>query len=446
MKLHEYFAGLLTDSVNINAARLEQLAEHEKALTRWLREDPQFGAIMEGFSRQGSWAHRTIIRPLPGQEFDADLLIQMERQQSWSDDPQRYLEALHETMLRSPRYRDRVELKSRCVRVRYAGDCHVDLVPFVHVPFWLYEQQFIVNRKANEFERVNPAEFAAWVRGKDRLASGHLRTSLRLLKFMRDYKGTFDVPSVILTVVVGSRVNWGSAIIDRYSDLPTAFRSLVTGTDRWLQAQSCVPVIKDPSCPAADFSHRLDEASFRKFHDRFHGYADAVRTAYKEADRQESVRLWRGVFGDAFAPAGSRTRLGVLRIMGTAAGPFPAGQPDLIVQQPLARPRQDRVPDRHRPVPFAGVVEAQFVSRVDMRQRAGAGADLQDRVADPDSWPCARLVADLDGVGAGLPGWLQRDHADQPTPVEADPRAGNGPAYQARLLRHGELTAQRESP
>src|ERR1700722_19566348 len=150
MKLHGYFDGLFTDSVNLNPTRLDQLAAHEMALRSWLRDDPGFGPVIEGLSRQGSWANRTIIKPMSGAEFDADLLVRMARQRSWSKDPARYLEALHEAMPRSPRHWDKVELKTRCVRVTYAGDCHVDLVPYVHVPLYgIYDQQFIVNRKVN---------------------------------------------------------------------------------------------------------------------------------------------------------------------------------------------------------------------------------------------------------------------------------------------------------
>jgi hypothetical protein len=179
----------------------------------------------------------------------------------------------------------------------------------VHIPLYgLYDQQFIVNRRANEFERVNPEGFVDWVRRKDRIAQGHLRTTLRLLKYLRDYKGTFDVPSVILTVVVGSRASEVFAFFERYCDLPTAFRSLVAGTDRWLQAQAGVPLVKDPSCPVVNFGHRLDEARFCKFRDQFHGYADAVRAAYKEKDREQSIELWRGIFGSTFKPAGSAGR------------------------------------------------------------------------------------------------------------------------------------------
>ena len=307
MKMHEYFSGMLENSVNLNRDRLDQLAGHEKALTGWLGRDAWFAPLLEGVSRQGSWAHRTIIRPQPGCEFDADLLVQIKRQGSWSENPSQYPEALYEAMLRSPRYRDKVELKNRCVRVMYAGDCHVDLVPYMRVPgLGLWDRAYIVNRKVNEFERVNPDGFAAWVRKKDGVAGGHLRTSLRLLKYMRDYKGTFDVPSVILTVVVGSRVNGLNAFFERYEDLPTAFHSLVSGTDGWLQDRWGVPRVEDPSCPSVSFGHRLDKASFSRFRDQFHGYAGAVREAYKSKDRQDSIELWRKVFGNAFTPARGR--------------------------------------------------------------------------------------------------------------------------------------------
>jgi Second Messenger Oligonucleotide or Dinucleotide Synthetase domain len=226
VKLHEYFAGLLDGAVNINADRLRQLDEHVAAIKECLRDDDDLSPVLRSFLPQGSWAQRTIIRPLPGQEFDADFLVDMKRQRQWADDPKRYLLAVYGVLRRSSRYRSRVELKTRCVRVTYANDCHVDLVPYVHVPGW-FEHHFIVNRTANQFEDVNPAGFAEWMRGQDRIARGNLRKTIRLLKYLRDYKQTFSVPSVILTVVVGGRVNrWLSRLWDVYADLPSTFTRL----------------------------------------------------------------------------------------------------------------------------------------------------------------------------------------------------------------------------
>src|SRR6266545_4786948 len=139
VKLHERFVALLDGTVNINPNRLRQLDKHEAALTDCLRGDSESGSLVRRLIRQGSWAHRTIIKPLPGKGFDADLLVQMKRQHGWSSDPQRYLVAVYEALKRNSRYRDRIELKTRCIRVVYADRCHVDLVPYVHIGGWFEE-------------------------------------------------------------------------------------------------------------------------------------------------------------------------------------------------------------------------------------------------------------------------------------------------------------------
>jgi hypothetical protein len=303
MKHHDHFSGLLQRAVNINPDRLQQLTNHEQALTAMLRNDAKFGPMVEGFSRQGSWAHRTIIRPLAGQEFDADLLVQMRQRREWSNSPRLYADALYDAVQRSRYHRDKAVLKTRCVRVSYANDCHVDLVPYVHLRILgLYNGHVIVNRQRNAFEEVNPDGFANWVRAKDRIANGHLRTTLRLLKYMRDYKGTFQVPSAVLTVIVGTQVDrvmswWW----DGYKDLPTAFATLVSSTDQWLQDRKSVPQIPDPTCPGASFGHRLTATSYLEFRGKFHVYADTVQTAYDTRDPEHSAELWRRLFGDAFA-------------------------------------------------------------------------------------------------------------------------------------------------
>jgi Second Messenger Oligonucleotide or Dinucleotide Synthetase domain len=302
VKLHDYFTGLLNGAVNINADRLRQLDDHVSAIKDCFREEKELSRMIRGFVPQGSWAQRTIIRPLPGQEFDADLLVDMKPQRGWANDPRRYLQAVHDALRVSARYRSRAVLKTRCVRVVYANDCHVDLVPYVHTSGW-FERHQIVNRAAARFEEVNPGGFTEWMRGRDRLAAGNLRKTIRLLKYLRDYKQTFTVPSVILTVIVGSRVSWWrSQLMDGYADLPTAFTRLVTDTDRWLQDRPDLPRISDPSCPQARFDHRLTPRGYANFRDRFHGYAEGIRAAYEAEDRDESVTQWRRVFGDGFAP------------------------------------------------------------------------------------------------------------------------------------------------
>ena len=67
------FADFLRDHVNLNQGRIEELDQHVKAVTSYLRNN------LAGFRRveyQGSRALGTIIRPVKDRhEFDADLLV-----------------------------------------------------------------------------------------------------------------------------------------------------------------------------------------------------------------------------------------------------------------------------------------------------------------------------------------------------------------------------------
>jgi hypothetical protein len=226
----------------------------------------------------------------------------MKRQPQWGDDPKQYLLAVYASLRASSRYRSRAEIKTRCVRVTYANDCHVDLVPHVRIPGW-FEQSFIVNRIDNLFEPVDPDGFTSWMLRKDKLATGNLRKTIRLLKYLRDYQQTFTVPSVILTVLVGERVSWWrSQLLDGYSDLPTAFTRLVTDTDRWLQERPKLPEIADPSCPDARFDHRLSQRGYENFRHQFNSYAGKIASAFEASSHNGSIALWREVFGDAFTP------------------------------------------------------------------------------------------------------------------------------------------------
>lgn len=84
------------------------------------------------------------------------------------------------------------------MRIDYADDCHVDVVPHLVLDDG---RQVIVNSKENAFDETNPEGYTAWMKEKDALAGGHLRKVIRLVKYLRDSKDTFRIPSVILTAL-----------------------------------------------------------------------------------------------------------------------------------------------------------------------------------------------------------------------------------------------------
>lgn len=297
MKFDQQFRTFLGDVVNLNTTRLDQLATHVKAITGTLEASNEVGAHVTGTHRQGSWAHGTIIRPHNDREFDADFMVELAEQEDW--EPKDYLLKVRAALKASSTYQDKVSLKNRCVRVQYAGDHHVDVVPYVAgaVGGW------IVNRQDNEFEGTNPAGFTDWYAERNALTNGHLKRVIRLVKYLRDIKGTFSVKSVILTTLLGERVSTWEASTGGYGDLPTALSTLMDDLASYLeQHPTSPPSILDPSDSNGlrTFDHRWDTATYPNLVEQVRYYADKIAQALDEQDRAKSMALWREVFGDAF--------------------------------------------------------------------------------------------------------------------------------------------------
>lgn len=312
MKLVKRFNNFLDTSVNINDDRLKTLDDRVQAIDSFLSGAPVIGDIFIETVPQGSLAHRTIIKPLPGHEFDADILLHVEPQSDWV--AKDYIEELYKAFRTSGIYKDRVTRKSRCVRVQYAGDCHVDVVPFIERSEGSY---YITNRNEGDeglYEQTDPLAYNEWLDMQSKITKGNLIKAIRLMKWLRDYKVTFTCRSVILNILLAERVNNVHLVQDAnyYSDVPTTLVHLLEDLVEYLEPHATMPLIADPACPGVDYNHRWDEAQYLNFRSKIEFYAQCARAAYDEADLNQSIKLWQDLFGTGFGdlPTKSLAALG----------------------------------------------------------------------------------------------------------------------------------------
>lgn len=209
--------------------------------------------------------------------------------------PKDYIPAVYKALNGSSTYAGKVSRKSRCVRVQYAGQCHVDVVPFLRGTVG----GRITNRGDNAFESTDPEGFTRWYADKNAVTNGNLKRVIRLLKYLRDIKGTFTLKSVLLTTLLGGQVDPGQP--DSYGDVPTTLKILVNSLADYLDLHpETPPSVTDPSGMGRTFDHRWDPATYPNLVTRIRSYADKIAAAYEEQDRVTSMTLWREVFGDAF--------------------------------------------------------------------------------------------------------------------------------------------------
>ena len=288
MKHEQYFGEFLGSLVNLNQTRLDRLGEHVSAISGYLANNLTGHQTVE---RQGSYALATIIKPVrDGQEYDADLLLQMENEPGQG--AAGYIRDVYECLREHTHYRKIAHQKTRCVMLDYAGDVHLDIVPCISVS----GTQYICNRETGDFEPTDGTGYRDWFNDKNRETSGNLKRVTRLLKYMRDHKGNFTAPSVLLTTLIGNTVGGTGA----FGSVPDALHTVMGRIDSFLQTNPRMPVIANPALPDEDFNRKWDQRKYAHFRDMFHTYALKVDDAYAEQHHNESVRKWRAVFGDDF--------------------------------------------------------------------------------------------------------------------------------------------------
>lgn len=298
MKLHEHFKAFLENHVNLNATRIDQLETSVSAIEQAVR-DALWGPTIISFGAQGSWAHGTIVKPLSGKEFDADLLVFVKHKDGWT--AKDYIDNLYSALEQHGTYKDKVRRYSHCVTIEYAGERRVDIAPCVKNR--LYDGQFeVCNRNTNEFEASAPIAYTLWVVGRNSIAGGNdLKKVTRLLKYLRDIKGNFTCPSFLFTTLLGSRVYDTDKNSNSFADLTTTLKTLVGRLDDWLQARPDVPVVRNPVLFSEDQSQAWTQTQYSNFRDKINLYRGWIDDAYDEADRDESIGKWQRVFGEEFA-------------------------------------------------------------------------------------------------------------------------------------------------
>lgn len=303
MKLVEHFGNFLNNTVNLNQTRIDTLEARVEVVKDFIRGS-DYRAVVRGFSAQGSWAHKTIIKPQgENDEFDADLVVYVNESEAAS--PKDYILDLRRIFKSSGRYSSLVGMKKRCVTINYAGDFHLDVVPIVvKIDIWGNISFLVCNRSEDIFEATDGDGFASWWSGQNAITTkNNLIKAARLIKYLRDTKNTFSAKSVLLTTLIGSQIVPADRLYAAtyFTDVPTTLKTVINRLDDWLQARATLPRIENPSLPGESFTRNWTEGQYQNFRNRINQYRKWIDDAYLEAERDASIRKWRRLFGDDFA-------------------------------------------------------------------------------------------------------------------------------------------------
>lgn len=297
MKLTNYFKSFLENEVNLNPSRITTLDDRTETITTLLSESDKFKEKFIDVIPQGSYAHKTIIKPVKAtHEFDADILLYIQEFSDW--EAKDYVQELYQFFRDNSTYRDKVGRKTRCVTIQYANDFHIDIVPFLE----RHNEKYVTNRHENIFELTDPEKYTEWLDERNRITKHHFVKVIRLLKYIRDYKQTFAIKSIILNTLLGEQVNDAALLEDEncYSDVPTTLYTVMRKLKTYVQNNEEMPTIADPGETGENFGDRWHQDGWAVFRSKMIYYSDKVTEAYEETDKEKSLKKWQEIFGDCF--------------------------------------------------------------------------------------------------------------------------------------------------
>lgn len=285
MKLVEYFKQFI-GSISLNPTRVARI---DSALSQWetlLKNDEKLEKLFVGFHLQGSYAINTGIKPKGGDEFDVDtvLILALEDDQS----AKATIDQLDERA-RSHEGYDIIK-KDRCVRINYAGDFHLDIVPAKPTSG---EQVYIPDRTEDEWIESNPIGFTSWCKVK----GSQFARVVKMLKRWRDtHVGASSAPkSILLTTLAGHHFR---ACASDAESLVLTLEEMVAHLDDYLVDGE--PQVDNPSLPGENLARDWSRAGFDVFKKKLTKFAEGARDALDEGDKDKSIEKWCDVLGDEF--------------------------------------------------------------------------------------------------------------------------------------------------
>ncbi len=286
------FRLFLRDEVNPNMERVSRIRSGIHGVKNHLRRE------LDGFQkidRQGSLSLDTLIKPVHEEdEYDADVQIVMNPQDGWQ--PRDYLGAVHEALAKNPNYRDKLELGTRCVTIRFANNFSMDVVPRITRG----DTHKVCNGVDNRFEETDGKHYHNWFHEKSRVTNVNLKRAVRLLKYLRDRESNYIAKSIMLTTLAANAIQTDDRGQDSVRSVASTLTTVLTRMDSYLQRQQRKPKVRNPVLGSETFDRHWDDAQFEILKESINRYAGIASDALACPSIRDSIVRWRRLFGSGF--------------------------------------------------------------------------------------------------------------------------------------------------
>ncbi len=155
------------EELQLSASRYAEAVARYEAVCRWLDAE---GSLIAPYAAtiypQGSMRIGTTVKPLGREEFDLDFVCEFRISASQFKSPLDLLRLVAQRLSEHDVYRRQLEVKNRCVRLNYANEFHMDILPACPDTESGSNCIVVPDRKSQVWKPSNPRGYAEWFEGR----------------------------------------------------------------------------------------------------------------------------------------------------------------------------------------------------------------------------------------------------------------------------------------
>lgn len=281
------YLNAIGETLQLSESAYNLARQRYHAVADWLNAE---GSSLDRFDpqifSQGSFRIRTTVKPIGESEYDIDLVCVVDATPSDFPEPVALHNLIEERLKEHGTYRDMIERKRRCIRLNYANEFHMDILPACPNPsnaeFHGESCLLVPDRDLKDWKDSNPKGFARWFEFREEQAvisfgekaaepvpeqqayedKTALNRGVQLIKRHRDFilsdLAEHERPiSVVLTTLAARTYTGTGSVIDALERIALGIAGQVS------EAESLGSrlVVKNPTNENEDLSERWDDAA-----------------------------------------------------------------------------------------------------------------------------------------------------------------------------------------
>lgn len=263
----------ICEKLQINSTQQKLAEDRYINIGKFLASDEVLSPAKPVIYPQGSLRIGTTVKPLSGQEYDLDLVCELSINHE-RHDPVAILNVIETRLKANKVYLPLIERLNRCIRLNYANEFHLDILPAcpdfgknngaVKVP----------DRKAQEWKDSNPKGYAGWFDQRSMTYKKYLekvveplpsqepaeskpplKRVVQLMKRFRDIAFQNDIDaapiSIILTTLAASFYKGENSVNNALANILIMIKMAIETNHKRL-------IILNPTNSDEDFSEKWD--------------------------------------------------------------------------------------------------------------------------------------------------------------------------------------------